>query len=164
MLLIHFFCCKYICLNFLQTRIIELSVSGCVCSFSTFQASHSLIQMALQLCTILLCLSNLLGPKCLDLHNSLLFLHHLSSSQQLITSSHRCTCQIYAAYVDGWYCCTAVSQGISRFALLTRYRSRNGCTDMSIWNFSPQFSELSVLLITEHGRQSFLKNIENKKK
>lgn len=34
MLLIHFFCCKYICLNFLQTRIIELSVSGCLFFFN----------------------------------------------------------------------------------------------------------------------------------
>lgn len=141
MLLIHFVCCKYICLNFLQTWIIELSVSGCVCSFSTFQVSHSLIQTALQLCTILLCLSNLLGPKCLDLHNSHLFHHHLSNSQQLITSSHRCTCQIYAVCTDGWYCHTAALQGIRMFALLTHAIEAGIAAQIRVYGIFPHSSQ-----------------------
>lgn len=111
---------------------------GCVCSLSPFQVSHSLILMALQLCTILLCLSNLLGPKCLDLHNSRLFLHHLSNSQQQITSSHRCTCQIHDTCIDDWYCHIAVWwQGIDRFVPLKCMLRSKSYADMGNWTFFP---------------------------
>lgn len=98
-LLFFSFCLlKYICLFSPSLD----GATGCVCSLSPWQVSRSSIPMALRLCTILPCLSSLLGPKCLELHLSQPCPAQPSTSPEQTPSSHRCTCQTHAQGHWGW--------------------------------------------------------------